>query len=121
MRDIGRIEDRIENLEEVTSLSLLELNLKTLQIRDSDGIDRFKSGFFVDDFKNNSLIDLNISSIEVDSDNQELTPIISRNSLESLVAFQNFQQTDDNLDLSSRFYFTRFKRTKNWRINYFKI
>ena len=100
MRDIGRIEDRIENLEEVTSLSLLELNLKTLQIRDSDGIDRFKSGFFVDDFKNNSLIDLNISSIEVDSDNQELTPIISRNSLESLVAFQN-QQTDDDLDLSS--------------------
>jgi hypothetical protein len=98
MRDIGRIEDRVETLEEVTSLSLLELNLKTLQVR-SNGIDRFKSGFFVDDFKNDSLIDLNVSSVEVDPDNQELTPIISRNSLESLIAFKEFS-TDSDLDLS---------------------
>jgi len=99
MRDIGRIEDRVENLEEVTSLSLLELNVKSLQIRDSDGNERFKSGFFVDDFKNESLIDLKVSSVEVDSDNQELTPIISRNSLESLVAFKDFV-IDTDLDLS---------------------
>ena len=51
MRDIGNIEDRVENLERITSLSLLELNTQTLQIRDADGKNRFKSGFFVDDFK----------------------------------------------------------------------
>ena len=51
MRDIGKLEDRIENLEVVTSLSLLELDTKTLQVRDVDNLDRFKSGFFVDDFK----------------------------------------------------------------------
>ena len=33
--DIGKLEDRIENLELVTSLSLLELNTKTLQIQDA--------------------------------------------------------------------------------------
>ena len=51
MRDIGKLEDRIENLEEMTSLSLLELDTKTFQVRDVDNLDRFKSGFFVDDFR----------------------------------------------------------------------
>ena len=51
MRDIGRLEDRIETLEETTSLSLLELDTKTFQVRDVDNLDRFKSGFFVDDFR----------------------------------------------------------------------
>ena len=51
MRDIGKLEDRIENLEVITSLSLLELDTKTFQVRDVDNLDRFKSGFFVDDFK----------------------------------------------------------------------
>ena len=59
MRDIGKLEDRIENLEVVTSLSLLELDTKTFQVQDADGLSRFKTGFFVDDFKNNHLLDLN--------------------------------------------------------------
>ena len=50
MRDIGKIEDRVTNLEEVTSLTLLELDTKTFQVQDADGLSRFKSGFFVDDF-----------------------------------------------------------------------
>ena len=57
MRDIGDLEDRIENLEELTSLSLLELDTKSLQIQDADGLSRFKTGFFVDDFKNTRLLD----------------------------------------------------------------
>ena len=52
MKDIGKLEDRIENLEVTSSLSLLELDTKTLQIQDADGLSRFKTGFFVDDFKN---------------------------------------------------------------------
>jgi hypothetical protein len=45
MRDIGKLEDRIENLERVTSLSLLELNTQTLQVQDAQGNNRFKTGF----------------------------------------------------------------------------
>ena len=41
----------------LTSLSILELSTKTLQVQDSNGFDRFKTGFFVDDFKNTDLID----------------------------------------------------------------
>ena len=74
MRDIGKIEDRVSNLETVTSLSLLELDTKTLQVQDADGLSRFKSGFFVDDFKNNSLFDiLNPDcKADVDSAREEL-------------------------------------------------
>jgi hypothetical protein len=80
MRDIGRIEDRVEVLERVTSLSLLELNTQTLQIRDAQGFDRFKSGFFVDDFKNRDFADP-LSRIRIDQDNSELNTPLRSNSL----------------------------------------
>ena len=68
MRDIGKLDDRISNLETVTSLSLLELNTKTLQIRDVTGNDRFKSGFFVDDFKDAERMDFDNPDHKVDVD-----------------------------------------------------
>jgi hypothetical protein len=102
MRDINTIENRVTNLERVTSLSLLELNTQTLQIRDAQGINRFKTGFFVDDFKNTNLINLNVSSIEIDPENNYLTTKISKNSLGlKPVSAQNV--TDENLDLSVNF------------------
>ena len=50
MSDIKKLEDRINNLEYYTSFSVLESDTANLQIIDSDGLNRFKSGFFVDDF-----------------------------------------------------------------------
>ena len=51
MADIGRLEKRLENVEYYTRLSLLESDTANLQIVDSNGLNRFKSGFFVDNFK----------------------------------------------------------------------
>ena len=102
MRDIGLIEDRVENLERVTSLSLLEVNTQSLQIQDASGNNRFKSGFFVDDFKNTSLINSNFSSIQIDSEAQELIPIISKNTLKSQLA-PAASIIDEELDLSTNF------------------
>lgn len=50
MNDISKLEERIDRLEEMTTLSLLELNTKFLSVLDSSGNDRTKSGFFVDNF-----------------------------------------------------------------------
>ena len=86
MRDIGNIEDRVENLEQVTTLSLLELDTQVLQIQDADGRNRFKSGFFVDSFKDYSLIDSNLSAVQVNTRLNELVPITSRNSIASQLA-----------------------------------
>jgi len=52
MKDISRLEDRLSNVEYYTSLSLLETDTQNLTIRDATTkLDRFKSGFFVDNFK----------------------------------------------------------------------
>lgn len=102
MRDIGKIDRRVSNLETVTTLSLLEVNTKSLQIRDASGLDRFKSGFFVDDFSTSRFIDSNFSSIEVDTELQELRPIRSRNSLQSQIA-PALTIADQNLDLTADF------------------
>ena len=55
MRDIGRLEKRIDNLE-TTTLNALELDTKSFQVRDADGLDRFKSGFAVNNFKDRRFI-----------------------------------------------------------------
>lgn len=51
MRDIGRLETRIDNLEYYTTLSLLESTAAADDVKDSNGLSRFKNGFVVDDFK----------------------------------------------------------------------
>ena len=51
MRDIGGLEERIANLEYYTALSLLEKEAKSVQILDTNGIDRFKNGLMIDAFK----------------------------------------------------------------------
>jgi hypothetical protein len=51
MRDIGKLDARITNVENYTTLSLLEMDTKNLKITDAEtGLDQFKSGFFVDSF-----------------------------------------------------------------------
>ena len=50
MKDIARLERRLENLEETTALSLLEVDLKNFNVLDGNGVDRTKSGFLVDNF-----------------------------------------------------------------------
>lgn len=50
MVDINQLEKRIKNLEYYTSLSLLETNTANLFVPDSNGLNRFKSGFYVDNF-----------------------------------------------------------------------
>lgn len=58
MKDIGKLEDRISNLEEYTSLSLLEVSTNNLNILDEEGKNRFKNGFVVDSFTSKDVADL---------------------------------------------------------------
>ncbi len=73
MRDIGSLEDRIENLEDTVSLSILENDTRSLEITDADGLTRFKTGFFADDFTNNDLFDEEITTMVVDPGIQQLS------------------------------------------------
>ena len=59
MVDIKQLDNRIKNLEYYTSLSLLETNTANLFVSDQDGLNRFKSGFFVDNFNSFKPQDIN--------------------------------------------------------------
>ena len=51
MKDISGIEQKIDRLTDLVSLSLLETQTKTLFVPDANGLDRFKNGILVDSFK----------------------------------------------------------------------
>ena len=58
MKDIADLEERINEIEELTSLSLLELDTSTLSVIDSAGLERTKSGFLVDNFYDYTVSDI---------------------------------------------------------------
>ena len=75
MRDIGALEKRIENLELTTSLNALEVNAQSFEVRDADGLNRFKTGFVVNSFSDRNFIDFTPetgSRCDVDINRKEL-------------------------------------------------
>ena len=62
-------------LEFTTSLTALEVNAQTLEVKDADGLNRFKTGFVVNDFSTRNFIDFRErtgSRCDVDVINKEL-------------------------------------------------
>lgn len=62
MTDIGNLEKRIERLEYYTSNSILEQQAQNMQIKDEFGLERYKTGFIIDNFEEHKIG--NISSKE---------------------------------------------------------
>ena len=50
MSDLKDLEDRVKSLEYYTTLSMMETATSNMFVPDTDGFNRFKSGFFVDNF-----------------------------------------------------------------------
>ena len=89
MRDIGALEKRIKNLETFTTLNALELDTKSLQVRDADGLDRFKTGFAVNNFKDRRFINFDPeegSRCDVDTFNRELLSAVDFWSMRAEIA-----------------------------------
>lgn len=76
MRDVGGIDQRLQNMEYYTSLNLLEKSATDLVITDSAGLNRFKNGILVDNFENLSIADLKSSefSVSIDPSYKEINP-----------------------------------------------
>jgi hypothetical protein len=77
MRDIGKLQDRVENLEYYTSLSLLERDAESFEVTDSNGLNRFKSGFIVDNFTGHKVGDTQHPDykVSIDGINNTLRPM----------------------------------------------
>jgi hypothetical protein len=105
MKDIGKLKNRISNLEYYTHLSLLESDAESFEIQDSNGLNRFKSGFVVDAFQGHRLGDVTHRdySISIDQENNELRPstALKNVKLEEFAATDsartnnNYQKTGD--------------------------
>jgi len=83
MRDIGKLEKRIERLEYYTTLSILEQQALNMQVKDEIGLDRFKSGFLVDNFEAHRTGNLQSGDYKCSIDSQQsvLRPQSKENSL----------------------------------------
>lgn len=84
MRDIGRIERRVENIEYYTQLSLLEKQAQDESITDSSNLEKFKNGIIVDPFVGHSVGDTeNLDYLcSVDPTRRELRPFYEVYNLE---------------------------------------
>ena len=58
MRDIGKLEERINNIEYYSLLNTLEKDTTALDIKDAGGSDRYKNGFIVDTFSGHNIGDV---------------------------------------------------------------
>jgi hypothetical protein len=98
MRDIGRIDDRIDTIEYYTQLSLLEANAQNLQIQDSNGFDRFKNGFVVDNFTGHNIGDVGNRDYKVSIDyaNGEMRPTFHED------AVQLIERDDDGTAIAAQ-------------------
>ena len=86
MLDIGNLENRIENLETVTTLSLLEAKTEALTVKDPDtGLDKFKTGFAVDNFGSFDLADKTVPSLNYNIENGTMVPRANFDSIDLLV------------------------------------
>jgi hypothetical protein len=109
MRDIGKLERRINNVEYYTSLSMLEQDAQSLEIQDELGLNRFKNGFIVDNFTGHNIG--SVTSIDyicsIDMANGHLRPffymdninLIEENSNDTQRTFDGYQVTGDLVTL----------------------
>lgn len=76
MKDIGRLDDRLSRLEETVSLTMLETDLANINVLDSTGGVRSKSGFFVDNFADQTFSEINnpTYAASIDPLNKTLRP-----------------------------------------------
>jgi len=77
MSDIALLENRIDRVEKFTTLSMLESKTENFTIKDADtGLDRFKCGFFADNFSSHDYHDVNNPSFRaaIDKTTNTLRP-----------------------------------------------
>jgi hypothetical protein len=109
MSDIGKLQNRIENLEYYTSLNLLERDAESLEIPDVNGLNRFKSGFIVDNFAGHRVGDVLHPdyNVAIDMENREVRPkcvmkaakLVEKVTTDSARTTAGYQKTGDLLTL----------------------
>ena len=100
-RDIQVLEDRIKTLEYYTQLSLLESDTANMEIRDTNGLSRFKNGFIVDNFASLATADTLHPDYRVSTDFErgQMRPAhyTTQVPLQYSTSSQNVKQNDEDI------------------------
>ena len=128
MKDIGLLEKRVDKLEEVTTLSALEIDTKHFQVLDSAGNDRTKSGFFTDNFTSHSFsaITKDEYRASIDPVTNNVRPAFKEDNIRLIydsAASTNIIRKGDNLYLhyGERTYINQNLASKAIQINPFSV
>ena len=129
MNDIGQLEKRINQIEELTSLSLLDLDTKNLQILDSAGNDRIKAGFVIDNFTSHNLTEasnLSHHRASIDAVQHRARPMFTEDNIKLIFDSANadgITKKGDNLylDYTEALYINQDLATKAIVINPFAV
>lgn len=128
MKDIDHLSSRVDKLEEVTSLALLELDTKSFEVLDSSGNNRTKSGFFVDNFAthNFSNVRTNDYRASIDPYALELRPYHGEDNIRLLYDSDestNVIRKGDNVYIAydNEEYISQTLATKSIKINPFAV
>ena len=105
MADIAKIEAKLDDLEEYTTLSLLELEQKLNPALDSDGIERIESGSQVDDFSDQTGADTNNEdyAASLDPESKLIRPMIDEDNVRLILdntLSNNIVKKGDNVYLN---------------------
>jgi hypothetical protein len=101
MSDIRDVERRVQGLEYYTALSLLESSTQNLLIEDEDGFNRFKSGFFVDNFGNYSASDTQNPDYRANIANETLSANRQDNRIDLSLLPDDTEYSIENINISS--------------------
>lgn len=104
MKDISKLEDKLNNIEQYTLLSMLEQDTRSLTLRDEEtGLDKFKSGFLVDNFR--SVDGGDIGNVDYKSDS-EFGTLRSSSYITSIDLIAGIGATGSNVSTTDYFYNT---------------
>ncbi len=127
MKDIAQLEERLDNVEETASLNLLEIDTKNFKVLDSAGLDRTKSGFFVDNFSTQifAKTDAEEYRASIDPVVNQLLPSFTEDNIRLIydsAASTNVIRKGDNVYLShtSTPYISQTKGSRAVKINPFE-
>ena len=76
MKDIGKLEQRLDHVEYYTALNMLERDAESFETTDANGLNRFKAGFVVDNFDGHRIGDTAHKDYKnsIDMEGNELRP-----------------------------------------------
>lgn len=129
MRDIGKLEQRISNVEYYVSLNLLEQEAESMQIIDNvTGLNRFKNGFFTDSFIDHSVGNYVWEGyhVSMDGEDGEMRPEFSLNAIDLEMNYDQSNNVVENggmvtLPFTHRSFIRQNMRSETMNVNPYAV